>query len=97
MKMNKVAVITGSSGGIGQALVETYISDGYFVFGLDKKASKSPALHSFKEITTDLIEFSRNSSYREQILLKINHFLPRIWLVMKCRQKIHLILIAMKI
>lgn len=77
MKMNKVAVITGSSGGIGQALVETYISDGYFVFGLDIKASKSPALHSFKEITTDLIEFSRNSSYREQILLKIKKLLPQ--------------------
>ena len=40
--MNKVAVITGSSGGIGRALVRTYLDDGYFVIGLDRTPCEYP-------------------------------------------------------
>ena len=42
-KLKKSILITGSSSGIGEALVKRFISEGFFVFGSirDKGASKS--------------------------------------------------------
>ncbi len=75
-KMSKFAVITGSSGGIGRALVKTYLSDGFFIIGLDKCASVLK-LDSFSEINTDLREFAKNENYREKILNQIKNSLPQ--------------------
>lgn len=49
--MNAV-IITGSAGGIGQALVEEYIKAGYFTVGLDKEDSG----YADVNITVDLIK-----------------------------------------
>ena len=38
--MSKVAVITGSTGGVGCALVKNYVESGYLILGLDRASSK---------------------------------------------------------
>jgi NAD(P)-dependent dehydrogenase (short-subunit alcohol dehydrogenase family) len=74
--MNKVAVITGSSGGIGLALVNTYLNDGYFVLGLDISPSNSPVSEFYAEIDVNLLMFSKDASYRDSVLEKIKERLP---------------------
>lgn len=37
--MSKFALITGSSGGIGSALVDAFLSDNYSVVGIDSNDS----------------------------------------------------------
>ena len=74
--MIKVAVITGSSGGIGQALVKTYLSDGYFVLGLDINPSELPISDHYEEIDVNLLMFSKDISYRDSILENIKEILP---------------------
>ena len=74
--MSKLAIITGSSGGIGQALVEKYIDDDYVVIGFDIKATKGLKTDSLKTISTDLYQFSVDlvSCYNYFLTLK-THFL----------------------
>ena len=73
--MSKFAVITGSSGGIGSALVYAFLSDNYSVIGIDSTNSgRNP--EGFVEINTDLYEFTKNENYREQILNQIKNYLP---------------------
>ena len=74
--MSKVAVITGSSGGIGRALVKTYLNDGYFVLGLDISPSKSPVSEFYAEIDVNLLMFSKDTAYRDSVLGKIKERLP---------------------
>lgn len=78
--MSKVAIITGSSGGIGAALVRTYIDDGFFVIGLDRNLSNITAIShytsSFAELDVNLHTFAKENSYRENILQKIRDFFP---------------------
>ena len=69
--MSKVAVITGSSGGIGSALVKAYLGDGYFVLGLDRSPSKSPASEVYAEIDVNLVMFSKDAPYRDSVLEEI--------------------------
>jgi NAD(P)-dependent dehydrogenase (short-subunit alcohol dehydrogenase family) len=38
--MKRIILVTGSSGGIGKAIVEKFIAEGYIVIGLDKKSTK---------------------------------------------------------
>jgi len=74
--MNKVAVITGSSGGIGRALVRTYLDDGYFVVGLDRTFCEYPAIESYVGIDVSLLQFSKDISYRDTVISKIKEHLP---------------------
>jgi NAD(P)-dependent dehydrogenase (short-subunit alcohol dehydrogenase family) len=74
--MSRVAIITGSSGGIGQALVKTYLNDGYFVLGLDINPSKSTISEFYAEIDVNLLLFSKDASYRESVLVNIKKCLP---------------------
>ena len=73
--MSKFAVITGSSGGIGSALVDAFLSDNYSVVGIDTADSGRNSV-GFMEIHADLFEFTKNENYREQILNQINNHLP---------------------
>ena len=74
--MSKFAVITGSSGGIGSALVDAFLSDNYSVIGIDTTDSGRNSV-GFVEINTDLFEFTKNENYREQIFNQINNHLPK--------------------
>ena len=73
--MSKFAVITGSSGGIGSALVDAFLSDNYSVVGIDTTDSGRNSV-GFVEINADLFEFTKNENYREQILNQIKNHLP---------------------
>ena len=63
-KMSKTVVISGSSGGIGKALVQSYLKDNYFVLGLDKNPS-SKQTETFKEIELNLFNFAKDEKYRK--------------------------------
>ena len=75
--MSKFVIITGSSGGIGSALVKSYLKDGYHVIGLDRCALGGQSEENFTEINPDLEEFSKNEVYREKILNQIKSLLPK--------------------
>ncbi len=70
------AVITGSSGGIGSALVRAYLDDDYLVIGLDRHPSGVTYSGKFTEFDVDLREFSKNEDYRLKILDQIIDALP---------------------
>jgi len=75
--MSKFVVITGSNGGIGSALVDIFLSDNFYVVGIDN----APSPHSrnsknFKEINIDIYEFAKNKNFREQKLNLIKNHLP---------------------
>ncbi|MDA9000666.1 SDR family oxidoreductase [Gammaproteobacteria bacterium] len=74
--MSKIAVITGSSGGIGSALVQLYLQDNYVVIGLDLCSSVNTDLDNFIELNLNLREFAKKESYREKILNQIKNLLP---------------------
>ena len=74
--MTKVAIITGSSGGIGLALVKTFLADGYFVLGLDINPSKSIMSEAYVEIEVNLLTFSKDTLYRDSVLANIKELLP---------------------
>lgn len=75
--MSKLAIITGSSGGIGQALVEKYIDDDYVVIGFDIKATKGLKTDSLKTISTDLYQFSVDEKYRRKIIKSAKNLYPK--------------------
>ena len=59
--MSKFAVITGSSGGIGSALVDAFLTDNYSVVGIDTIDSGRDSV-GFVEINADLCEFTKNEN-----------------------------------
>ena len=75
LEVSKVAVITGSSGGIGKALVRTYLDDGYFVIGLDRTPCEYPVRESYVGIDVSLLQFTKDVSYRDDVLSKIKEHL----------------------
>ncbi len=75
--MNKLVIISGSSGGFGKALVDIYHNDNFIVVGLDCKKSHKNDLNNFHEITCDLVKFSKNEAYRHKISRKIEKFIPK--------------------
>ncbi len=75
--MNKLVIISGSSGGFGKALVEVYHNDNFIVIGLDCKKFHKHNLKNFHEINCDLIKFSKNKTYRSKISSKIKQFIPK--------------------
>jgi NAD(P)-dependent dehydrogenase (short-subunit alcohol dehydrogenase family) len=74
--MNKVAIITGSSGGIGRALVRTYLDDGYFAIGLDRTPCEYPAKESYVGVDVSLLQFSKDISHIDGVIAKIKRYLP---------------------
>ena len=76
LEVSKVAVITGSSGGIGRAIVRTYLDDGYFVIGLDRTPCEYPVGESYVGIDVSLLRFSKDISYRDDVIAKIKEHLP---------------------
>ena len=74
--MTQVAIVTGSRGGIGRALVKTYLDDGYFVIGLDKEVTESSVSKNFFELQVNLGSFSKDLAYRESTLDKVKEGLP---------------------
>lgn len=73
--MSRFAMITGSSGGIGSALVDVFLNDNYSVIGIDNFESKRNS-KGFIEINSDLCEFAKNEDYRERVLNLITNHLP---------------------
>ena len=51
--MKKVAVITGSGGGIGKATTEAFLAEGWYVVGIDM-ICESPILNNFRYMKADL-------------------------------------------
>lgn len=74
--MIKFVVITGSSGGIGRALVHLYLKDDYFVVGLDRCPSGNVELDNYTEFNTNLQKFAKDKSYRKKTLNQIKKLLP---------------------
>lgn len=73
--MIKVAIITGSSGGIGRALVKTYIDDDYLVIGLDKSPSETTSSKNYVELSVDLLSFAKDKDYRSIVIEEIRRHL----------------------
>lgn len=75
--MSKFAVITGSNGGIGSALVDVFLSDNYTVVGIDN--APSPHIRNSKnfiQVNIDIYEFAKNKNFREEKLNQIKNHLP---------------------
>jgi benzil reductase ((S)-benzoin forming) len=72
---NKIAYITGASSGIGEALVQLLIDEGYFVVGMSRTPVKKTAHYLHESI--DLSDISKVQSFRfkheaEEMLLVNN-------------------------
>ena len=59
----KYALVTGSEGGIGTALVQAFTDAGYHVVGLDVIAQSQPALHGY--VQADLSQLVSDPRYRQ--------------------------------
>ncbi len=67
-KMGKVAVVTGISGGVGEAIGKTLIEKGFDVFGIDYKKSDK-TIGYFYEM--DLNEFVKNKNLQKKLFNKV--------------------------
>ncbi len=63
--MFKTAIVTGASGGIGRALCQSYINDGYEVFGVNRHLDKDVP---WKTVVGDLTDMSSVESCFQKIL-----------------------------
>ena len=55
--MRKYVIVTGSSRGIGRALVQTYLEEGFKVIGLSRSESKAESYaENFHWLKTDLAQ-----------------------------------------
>lgn len=71
--MEKVALITGSSGGIGLALCQTFKNADYLIIGLDKVKGNDKFIDRF--IEADLRKMCSSEVYCSQILQQIRNYL----------------------
>lgn len=55
--LNKIAVVTGASGNLGQAVVKKFLDEGYTVVGTShsKSTGTDPTQKSFEEVAVDLL------------------------------------------
>jgi NAD(P)-dependent dehydrogenase (short-subunit alcohol dehydrogenase family) len=75
--MIKLILITGSSGDIGNSIVNSFLKSNYMVIGLDKKSPPLTQKVNFTHIDTDLYKFSKDNTYREEIIFKIKEKVPK--------------------
>ena len=73
MDKEKFALITGASGGIGQALCSTFLENGYKVIALDRLQKEIDADFF---IEADLDRLCVDHQYRTEIITKITDCLP---------------------
>ena len=73
--MTKVALITGSGGGVGSALIKAYVEDRFFVIGLDKNQDHGDDLN-YKYLNIELLNFSKEKVYRANKVNEILNLLP---------------------
>ena len=73
--MSKFLILTGSSGGIGQSISETYSKDGYTVLELDK-INKTQSNKNAIYLKVDLLKYSKDHDYRSKIKKHIKSFIP---------------------
>ena len=73
--MSNVVLITGSSGGIGSALVKVYSDSGFFVIGLDKIQNYNTDLN-YRYINIDLLNFAKDEDYRTVKVEEIVNIFP---------------------
>ena len=67
--MEKLAVVTGSSGSLGIAIVDRFKRAGYLICGLDITRATKSNVDFFIEV--DLNEFVLNETTRKKVILKI--------------------------
>ena len=75
--MTKLAIISGSSGGIGKELVNCYIESDFQVIGLDCISSDLEELKNFHEVNCDLFKFVKDEVYRERLSKEIKKLIPK--------------------
>ena len=75
--MNKAVIISGSNGGIGSALVKTYLKDGFIVIGIDKTESNIENSHNkFFFFKNDLELFVKSKTNQNLLISKLKKYLP---------------------
>lgn len=72
--MTRAALITGSSGGIGQALALRFADEGYKVIGLDQRPL---AGQNYEFVESDLVRLCRDEGYRQAVLSRLRACLPQ--------------------
>ena len=66
--MNKVAIVTGISGGVGEAIGKTLIEKGFDVFGIDYKKSDKKIGYFYE---MDLSDFVKNQNLQKKLFNKV--------------------------
>ena len=74
--MEKVVIVSGSDGGIGASIVNTYLEDNYLVIGLDRNYSDITREEQFIKVETDLISFVKDDNYQNDIILRLKNLIP---------------------
>lgn len=74
--MKKCVLVTGSSGGIGSAIVRRFSHDNYFVIGLDKNKKKAVNIKNYEFVKVDLQAFVKSEDYKKNITKSIRDLLP---------------------
>lgn len=73
MSNTKIAMITGSSGGIGTALCSVFAGAGYRVLGLD---CRPPTEETYEHVDVDLARLSVDADYWRSTAQKIRRLVP---------------------
>jgi NAD(P)-dependent dehydrogenase (short-subunit alcohol dehydrogenase family) len=73
---SKIAIVTGASGNLGQAVIEKFISEGFFVIGTvlpnDPFVSNYPE-ESFESVAVDLLDEDASRKFVEFVVTKYGH------------------------
>ena len=62
---SQIALITGGSSGIGLALSELLIKEGYHVYSVSRNPERGPVSHPFTPLNFDLLETNKISAFVE--------------------------------
>ena len=75
--MDKIALVTGSEGAIGQEIVKAFLKENFLVIGIDKNISNRTKSKNYKPIAANLFNFSVDKEYRKNTVIKIHDFIPK--------------------